>query len=122
MVSLSNPSRRPPIRQVLGLPPMSQTRFLRDYKGLYIGFTKDLKNRLTLHSKGAVYSTKNRRLLKLIHSTDHGVSLRRKIELDAKVQGERPINLTPEQRSYYSEAITKIFENIYSQPRAVLPG
>ena len=36
-------------------------------KGLYIGFTNNLKNRLTLHSKGQVIATKNRLPIKLIH-------------------------------------------------------
>ncbi len=35
--------------------------------GFYIGFTKDLKQRLVKHSKGEVHSTKFRRPLKLIH-------------------------------------------------------
>ena len=39
----------------------------RKDNGFYIGYTKDLKNRLTLHSKGMVYSTRNRRPVKLIH-------------------------------------------------------
>lgn len=36
-------------------------------KGLYIGFTNNLKNRLTLHAKGQVIATKNRIPVKLIH-------------------------------------------------------
>lgn len=36
-------------------------------KRFYIGFTSDLKNRLSEHAKGRVSSTKNRRPLKLIH-------------------------------------------------------
>lgn len=36
-------------------------------KGLYIRFTSNLKNRLTLHSKGQVFSTKNHLPVKLIH-------------------------------------------------------
>ncbi len=36
-------------------------------KKFYIGFTSDLKNRLSEHAKGKVRSTKNRRPLKLIH-------------------------------------------------------
>jgi len=36
-------------------------------KGFYIGFTNNLKNRLTLHAKGQVISTKNRLPIKLIH-------------------------------------------------------
>ena len=36
-------------------------------KGLYIGFTNNLKNRLTLHAKGKVIATKNRLPIKLIH-------------------------------------------------------
>lgn len=36
-------------------------------KGLYIGFTTNLKNRLTLHAKGQVIATKNRLPFKLIH-------------------------------------------------------
>lgn len=36
-------------------------------KGLYIGFTTELKNRLILHAKGKVTATKLRRPLKLIH-------------------------------------------------------
>lgn len=39
---------------------------LKDHK-FYIGFTEDLKNRLSEHAKGKVKSTKDRRLLKLIH-------------------------------------------------------
>lgn len=35
--------------------------------GLYIGYTTDLKNRLTQHSKAEVFSTKNRLPVKLIH-------------------------------------------------------
>ncbi|OHA90832.1 MAG: hypothetical protein A3F53_00195 [Candidatus Zambryskibacteria bacterium RIFCSPHIGHO2_12_FULL_48_10] len=34
---------------------------------LYIGFTNNLKRRLTQHAKGEVISTKNRRPFKLIH-------------------------------------------------------
>jgi len=36
-------------------------------KGLYIGFTADLNNRLTLHSDGKVFATKDRLPFKLIH-------------------------------------------------------
>lgn len=36
-------------------------------KGLYIGYTIDLKNRLIRHSYGKVISTKLRRPFKLIH-------------------------------------------------------
>jgi putative endonuclease len=36
-------------------------------KGLYIGFTKDLKTRLIKHAKGEVTATKFRRPFKLIH-------------------------------------------------------
>ncbi len=36
-------------------------------KGLYIGFTNSVKNRLSQHARGEVASTKNRRPLKLIH-------------------------------------------------------
>ena len=36
-------------------------------KGLYIGFTTNLKDRLLRHAKGEVQSTSNRRPLKLIH-------------------------------------------------------
>lgn len=36
-------------------------------KGFYIGFTNNLKNRLTLHAKGQVIATKNRIPVKLIH-------------------------------------------------------
>ncbi|MBI4008881.1 GIY-YIG nuclease family protein [Candidatus Roizmanbacteria bacterium] len=36
-------------------------------KRFYIGFTSDLKNRLSEHAKGKVISTKDRRPLKLIH-------------------------------------------------------
>ncbi|QQG41277.1 MAG: GIY-YIG nuclease family protein [Candidatus Woesebacteria bacterium] len=41
--------------------------FSKKDKGLYIGYTKDLKNRLSLHSKGQVYSTRNRLPVRLIH-------------------------------------------------------
>ena len=41
-------------------------RSLRD-KGLYIGYTSDLKNRLMLHASGKVPSTKLRTPFKLIH-------------------------------------------------------
>ena len=34
---------------------------------LYVGFTKDLKQRFELHNKGRVNSTKDRRPLKLIY-------------------------------------------------------
>ena len=34
---------------------------------LYIGYTNNLKRRLTQHAKGEVISTRNRRPLKLIH-------------------------------------------------------
>lgn len=34
---------------------------------LYIGFTAKLKQRLQSHARGEVYSTKNRRYLKLVH-------------------------------------------------------
>lgn len=34
---------------------------------LYIGFTTNLKQRLQSHAGGQVFSTKNRRFLKLIH-------------------------------------------------------
>lgn len=36
-------------------------------RGLYIGFTTDLKNRLIKHANGKVTATKFRRPLKLIH-------------------------------------------------------
>jgi len=36
-------------------------------ENLYIGFTKDLKQRFELHNNGSVESTKNRRPLKLIY-------------------------------------------------------
>jgi len=36
-------------------------------KGLYIGFTKNLKKRLVLHAKGEVVATRFRIPLKLIH-------------------------------------------------------
>ncbi len=36
-------------------------------KGLYIGFTSNLKNRLTEHSHGQVFSTKSRLPVKLLH-------------------------------------------------------
>lgn len=36
-------------------------------KGLYIGFTTELKNRLIKHASGEVTSTRERRPLKLIH-------------------------------------------------------
>lgn len=36
-------------------------------KRFYIGFTEDLKNRLSEHAHGRVRSTKDRRPLKLIH-------------------------------------------------------
>ena len=39
---------------------------LKDH-GLYIGFTTNLKKRLTTHSKGQSVATKNRTPLKLIH-------------------------------------------------------
>lgn len=58
----------------------------------------------------------------LLLSADHNVSEKRKMELNAKVVEEKQLNLTPDQRKYYSEAITKIFEHIYSQPTNVLLG
>ena len=36
-------------------------------KQFYTGYTKDLRNRLKNHEKGKVYSTKNRRPLKLVY-------------------------------------------------------
>lgn len=36
-------------------------------KRFYIGFTEDLRNRLSEHAQGNVRSTKDRRPLKLIH-------------------------------------------------------
>lgn len=36
-------------------------------KGLYIGYSNNLKNRLSQHARGEVKSTVNRRPLKLIH-------------------------------------------------------
>jgi len=36
-------------------------------EGLYIGYTTNLKNRLTTHTQGEVISTKGRRPFKLIH-------------------------------------------------------
>jgi len=36
-------------------------------KMFYVGFTKDLGNRLELHNKGQVKSTQNRRPMKLIY-------------------------------------------------------
>ncbi|MBI2337615.1 GIY-YIG nuclease family protein [Candidatus Daviesbacteria bacterium] len=36
-------------------------------KGLYIGFTTNLRSRLSTHARGEVKSTTNRRPLKLIH-------------------------------------------------------
>ncbi len=39
---------------------------LKDHK-FYVGFTANLKNRLTEHAHGFVESTRNRRVLKLIH-------------------------------------------------------
>ena len=36
-------------------------------KNFYVGFTKDLNERLNQHNKGYVKSTKNRRPLKLIY-------------------------------------------------------
>lgn len=39
---------------------------LRD-RGLYIGYSTDLRNRFSQHSRGEVKSTANRRPLKLIH-------------------------------------------------------
>jgi putative endonuclease len=38
----------------------------KDHK-LYIGSTNDLENRLSLHKKGRVQSTKNRKPLKLVY-------------------------------------------------------
>lgn len=42
---------------------------LKSYKDdrLYIGYTNNLKRRLSQHAKGEVISTKNRRPFKLIH-------------------------------------------------------
>lgn len=39
---------------------------LKDF-GLYIGFTRDLRKRLSQHAKGQVISTRLRRPFKLIH-------------------------------------------------------
>jgi hypothetical protein len=56
----------------------------------------------------------------LLLSNDHNVSLKQKMELDAKVTEEKAIDLTPNQRKLYSDAITKVFEQIYSQPSIAL--
>ena len=40
--------------------------FYKD-KGFYIGFTTELKNRLTFHAAGKVFATKDRIPFKLIH-------------------------------------------------------
>jgi putative endonuclease len=55
----------------------------RDDK-LYVGFTKDLKQRFELHNKGSVDTTKDRRPLKLIYyeaCTDRKDATRRKRHL-----------------------------------------
>lgn len=39
---------------------------IKDYN-FYVGYTKDLKNRLEEHEKGKVNSTKNRQPLKLVY-------------------------------------------------------
>lgn len=39
---------------------------LKDFK-FYIGYTNNLRNRLQLHARGKIKSTKNRRYLKLIY-------------------------------------------------------
>lgn len=41
--------------------------FSQKDKGLYIGFTINLRERLSSHARGEVKSTSNRRPLKLIH-------------------------------------------------------
>lgn len=47
-------------------------------KKLYIGYSKDLENRFSLHTSGKVLSTKNRRPLELIYYEAY------KNQLDAK--------------------------------------
>lgn len=56
--------------------------FSQKDKGLYIGFTNNLKNRLTLHANGSVDATKSRTPLKLIHY-EYFIN-----EQDAKVREE----------------------------------
>ena len=60
------------------------------------------------------------KIASLLLSNDHNVSLKRKMELEAKITEKKEINLTPDQRKLYSEAITKVFEQIYSQPSITL--
>jgi len=55
--------------------------FYKD-KGYYIGFTTELKNRLSLHTIGRVFATKDRRPFKLIHY-EYFVN-----KADAKTRGE----------------------------------
>jgi putative endonuclease len=48
---------------------MFYTYVLKSLKdnNLYVGFSKDLKNRLNEHNKGLVPATKNRRPLKIVY-------------------------------------------------------
>lgn len=56
------------------------------------------------------------RIASLLLSSDHNVNLKRKTEIEAKVVDEKISNLDPEQRKFLSDAITKAYEHIYSQP------
>lgn len=58
----------------------------------------------------------------LLLSNDHNVTLKHKMELRANVVEEKVFSLNPSQRELYSKAITKIFEQIYSQPKIALSG
>lgn len=57
------------------------------------------------------------RIASLLLSSDHNMSLKRKVELDTKITQEKEDSLTPEQRTVFSEAITKIFEDFYSHAK-----
>lgn len=60
------------------------------------------------------------KIASLLLSNDHNVTLKQKTELEAKVIDDKTDSLTPQQRKTYSEAITKVFEQIYSQPSIAL--
>lgn len=55
------------------------------------------------------------RIASLLLSSDHNMSLKRKVQLDAKISEEREDNLTFEQRNMLSEAITKVYKEFYSR-------
>ena len=61
-------------------------------KGYYIGITKDLDSRIVKHNSGSVYSTKNRRPLRLVYKEgfgDYKTARSREIEIKSYKGGNK---------------------------------